>query len=236
VFAVDVNPVAAEETKAIINKEGGECTAFAADVSESKEIEAFVRRCVEVYGRIDILHNNVGIGVLGGPEDLSEEDWDRVLAINLKSVFLGCKYVLPHMVRQGGGAIVNISSAASIRDNGTPYIAYTASKAAVLFMVFLIPFFTLLSRKIKTKRVPMIVLTIIILIGLWMERYLLVVPSTWSARPGIPFGPLEVLISAGFFGLVWFCVTIFLSRVPVLPVSDPLFHKFLEEGQGTLKP
>lgn len=107
---------------------------------------------------------------------------------------------------------------------------------AVLFMVFVIPFLTLLSRKIKIKRVPMIVLTLVILVGLWMERFLLVVPSLWEGRSGIPFGVLEVLVSAGFFGLVWLCVTVFLFRVPVLPVSDPLFHKFLKEGEGSLKP
>ncbi len=107
---------------------------------------------------------------------------------------------------------------------------------AVLFSVFLIPFFTLLSRKIKIKRVPMIALTCMILAGLWMERFLLVAPSLWAPRPGIPFGILEILVSAGFFGLVWLCVTTFLSHFPVLPVSDPLFHKFLTESEGSMKP
>ncbi len=105
----------------------------------------------------------------------------------------------------------------------------------VLFLCFVIPFFTLLSKRIKINRPSMIVLTTMILVGLWMERFLLVVPSTW-AGPGIPFGLVEVLVSAGFFGLVWLCITIFLSRVPVVPVSDPLFHRFLEEGKGTLSP
>ena len=131
VFAVDVNLAEAEETKGIIDQEGGECTAHKADVSNAAEVEAFVKRCMEIYGRIDILHNNVGIGVLGGPVELSEEDWDRVHAVNLKGIFLTCKYVLPHMEAQGGGAIVNISSLASIRDNGTGYIAYSTSKAGV---------------------------------------------------------------------------------------------------------
>ncbi len=107
---------------------------------------------------------------------------------------------------------------------------------AVLLMVFVIPFVVLLSKRIKITRVPMILILIMILAGLWMERFLLVVPSTWSGRPGIPFGPLEVMISAGFVGLVWLCMTLFLCRVPVLPVSDPLFHKFLAEGKGSPKP
>lgn len=131
VFAVDINMSAANETKAIINQEGGECIAHKADVSNSAEVEAFVNRCIDVYGRIDILHNNVGVGALGGPVDLKEEDWDRVYAVNIRGVFLTCKYVLPHMEAQGGGAIVNISSMASIRDNGTGYIAYSSSKAAL---------------------------------------------------------------------------------------------------------
>ncbi len=106
----------------------------------------------------------------------------------------------------------------------------------VLLMVFVIPFLTLLSKRIKIARIPMVFLTIMILVGLWMERFLLVVPSTWAGRPGIPFGLPEVFISGGFFGLVWLCVTLFLSRVPIVPVSDPLFHRFLAEGGGTLKP
>jgi hypothetical protein len=105
----------------------------------------------------------------------------------------------------------------------------------VLFLCFVIPFFTLLSKRIKINRPFMILLTITILVGLWMERFILVVPSTWHG-PGIPFGLIEVLVSAGFFGLVWLCVTIFLSRVPVVPVSDPLFHRFLAEGRGSLMP
>lgn len=106
----------------------------------------------------------------------------------------------------------------------------------VLFMVFLIPFFTLLSRKIKIKRIPMILITLMILVGMWMETFLLVVPSLWRAEPTIPLGLMEALISAGFFGLVWLCVTVFLSRAPIVPVSDPLFQRFLQEGEGTLKP
>ncbi len=107
---------------------------------------------------------------------------------------------------------------------------------AVLCLIFFIPFLALLSKRIKIERGPMIFITIMILVGFWMERFLLVVPSTWTARPGIPFGMLEILISAGFFGLVWLCITVFLSRVPIVPVSDPLFHKFLSEGKRWLSP
>ena len=132
VVAVDINLAAAEETKGIIDGEGGECTVHKADVSEFDEVKAMVDRCLETYGRIDILHNNVGIVVVGGPVETSEETWDRVSAVNLKSMFLTCKHVLPHMERQGGGAIVNISSIAGIRYTGIPYITYYTTKAGIL--------------------------------------------------------------------------------------------------------
>ena len=132
VVAVDVNPAAVEETRAIIDQEDGECTALEIDVTRADQVESMVERCLDAYGRIDILHNNVGILELGGPVEASEESWDRVLAINLKSMFLTCKSTLPHMEQQGGGAIVNISSVVGIRYLGVPYISYSASKAGIL--------------------------------------------------------------------------------------------------------
>jgi NAD(P)-dependent dehydrogenase (short-subunit alcohol dehydrogenase family) len=132
VFAVDINLAAAEETKAIIDQEGGRCTIHRTDVSKSDEVKVLVERCIKIYGRIDILHNNVGIVEVGGPVEASEESWDRVMAVNLKSMFLTCKYVLPSMERQGGGAIVNISSVGAIRYSGIPYVSYCASKAGIL--------------------------------------------------------------------------------------------------------
>ncbi|HZS84229.1 MAG TPA: SDR family NAD(P)-dependent oxidoreductase [Stellaceae bacterium] len=132
VMAVDRDPAAAEETRRIIEGEGGTCAVFAADVSRGGEVAAMAVACLERFGRIDILHNNVGIVEVGGPVETSEESWDRVIAVNQRSMFLTCKHVLPAMERQGGGAIVNISSVAAIRGLGVPYISYTASKAAVL--------------------------------------------------------------------------------------------------------
>jgi NAD(P)-dependent dehydrogenase (short-subunit alcohol dehydrogenase family) len=82
-------------------------------------------------GRIDILHNNVGMAYLGGPVEMSEETWDHSLKLNVGSLFLSCRHVLPLMEAQGSGAIVNVSSIASIRWLGTAYIGYAASKAAV---------------------------------------------------------------------------------------------------------
>jgi len=131
-FCVDINLAAAEETAGLIRAEGGEAVAWQADVSKAAEVEAMAARCLETYGRIDVLDNNVGILELGGPVELSEAGWDRVFDVNVKSMFLTCKHVLPAMQRQGGGAIVNIASIAAIRDIGVPYVAYNASKGAVL--------------------------------------------------------------------------------------------------------
>jgi len=132
VFAVDINPKAAEETKSIIGKEGGICAIQKVDVTKADEVKAIVDQCLETYGRIDILHNNVGVVVVGGPVEITEETWDRVMAINLKSMFLTCKYVIPHMEKQGGGVITNISSIAAIRYTGVPYITYYTTKAGIL--------------------------------------------------------------------------------------------------------
>jgi NAD(P)-dependent dehydrogenase (short-subunit alcohol dehydrogenase family) len=132
VYGVDINPDAAMETKAIIDQERGSCVVQKVDVSKSEQVKTMVDRCIETYGRIDILHNNVGIVVVGGPVETSEETWNRVLAINLTSMFLTCKYVLPHMERQGGGVIINISSIAAIRYTGVPYVTYYTTKAGIL--------------------------------------------------------------------------------------------------------
>jgi NAD(P)-dependent dehydrogenase (short-subunit alcohol dehydrogenase family) len=131
VFALDVRPDAVEETRSIVIAEGGECVSYSADVSKGEAVRTSVQRCVEHYGHIDVLVNNVGILAVGGPEEISEEVWDRHLEVNLKSMFLTAKYVLPIMLRQARGAIVNISSIASIRYTGYPSVAYNASKGAV---------------------------------------------------------------------------------------------------------
>ena len=89
-------------------------------------------KCMDHWGRVDILHNNVGILDVGGPVDASLESWERVVSVNLTSMFLTCKYVLPVMEAQGGGAIVNIASIAGIRYLGIPYVSYSATKGGVL--------------------------------------------------------------------------------------------------------
>jgi len=131
VFCVDRNAAAAAETVAIITGEGGRAQAFTADVSRAAEVEAMVAACLEAYGRIDVLDNNVGIAEIGSVVEVEEAEWDRVFAVNLKSAYLTMKHVIPVMVKQGGGSIINISSVASIRQIGISYVSYGASKAAM---------------------------------------------------------------------------------------------------------
>jgi NAD(P)-dependent dehydrogenase (short-subunit alcohol dehydrogenase family) len=131
VFCVDRNAAAASETVEIITSEGGKAVAFAADASRAADIEAMVAACLKAYGRIDVLDNNVGIAETGSVIDVSEADWDRVFAVNLKSAFLAMKHVIPVMAEQGGGSIINISSIASIRHLGISYITYGTTKAAM---------------------------------------------------------------------------------------------------------
>jgi len=131
VACIDLVQAAAEETAAIIGNEGGRALAIAADVTDMKSINAAVERVMEEFGRIDILHNNVGVTHMGGPVELSEEQFEAALNLNIGPIYRTSKAVIPHMLRQGGGAIVNISSLAAIRWIGYPYFAYYATKAAV---------------------------------------------------------------------------------------------------------
>jgi NAD(P)-dependent dehydrogenase (short-subunit alcohol dehydrogenase family) len=134
VFCVDINLSAAEETANIIMSEGGLALPFRANVTKAGDIEAMVRACVADFGRIDILDNNVGIAEVGGVVELPEAQWDRVLDVNLKSAFLTMKHVIPLMVVQGGGSIINISSVAGARWTGVPYSSYYASKAGLIHL------------------------------------------------------------------------------------------------------
>jgi NAD(P)-dependent dehydrogenase (short-subunit alcohol dehydrogenase family) len=131
VFCVDRNVTTAEETAKIIAGEGGRAAAFRADVSRAADVEAMVAACLQTFGRIDVLHNNVGIAEMGSVVEVTEAEWDRVFAVNLKSAYLAMKHVIPIMVDQGGGSIINVSSIASIRHVGISYVSYGASKAAM---------------------------------------------------------------------------------------------------------
>jgi len=130
VMLVDRRLESAEDTKAMIEKEGGTAFAFEADVTKADDCRRMAEKCVETYGRIDILVNNVGIGGDDfGPVKLKEEIWDRIYNTNVKSAFLTCKYVLPIMEQQGSGSILNTSSVAAVA--ATSMLAYKTSKAAL---------------------------------------------------------------------------------------------------------
>ncbi len=131
VLCADINLAAAEETAGIVESEGGEARALKVDATKAADIAAMVEACHKRYGRIDILDNNVGIAEVGGVVEISEAQWDRVMAVNLKSAFLAMKHVIPVMEGQGGGSIINISSIAAIRYTGVPYVTYYVSKAAL---------------------------------------------------------------------------------------------------------
>ena len=131
VMLVDYNLSAADETRQIIEEEGGTCFSFKADVSQAADCMAIVNSCMQAHGRIDILHNNVGIELAGGLAETSDMDWDRTMMVNLKSMFLLCKFIVPIMVTQGGGVIINISSINSIRTLPALSLAYAVSKAGV---------------------------------------------------------------------------------------------------------
>ena len=102
------------------------------DVSSSDAVSKLVEDCIVTYGDIDILVNNVGIAGAGGVVEQSLEEWQLVMGVNLTSMFLTCKYVIPSMLKKGRGSIVNIGSVAGVRDSGVPYVSYSASKAGVL--------------------------------------------------------------------------------------------------------
>jgi NAD(P)-dependent dehydrogenase (short-subunit alcohol dehydrogenase family) len=134
VFCVDRSLEAAEAVVGRIVAEGGRARAFQADVRDAQRIAAMTRACLSEYGRIDILHNNVGIEELGELTEITEESWDRVFAINLKGAMLASREVVPHMIAQGGGSIINVSSLASKLWTPTQYLSYSTSKAALNHM------------------------------------------------------------------------------------------------------
>ncbi len=132
VMAVDRNLNSAEETASMVKKEGGDCFAFEADVTKGATLGAAVAAAQKRWGKIDILHYNVGVSLGGGDTTLlnfTEEIFDRVSAINLRGAIMACKHVIPIMRQQRAGAIIMISSLAALEDY--PYVAYKATKAAM---------------------------------------------------------------------------------------------------------
>jgi len=133
VLLVDNVAQRAEETRRLIVEEGGEASVIAADVTKSADCLVVADAAVGQYGALHILVNNVGIIAAGTVVTVDEVDWDRVLAVNLKSMVLMCKYAIPQMEKSGGGSIVNISSIEALRfGTFAPALPYSVSKGGVM--------------------------------------------------------------------------------------------------------
>ncbi len=126
---VDRDEQAAQATLELIRAEGNDAVIHTADVTSSEDCRATVRAALDRWGRLDILHNNVGIGGRGTVEEITEEDWERVQRVNVTSMMLTAKHAVPAMRASGGGAIINVSSIAALRPRGLT--AYSVSKGAV---------------------------------------------------------------------------------------------------------
>jgi NAD(P)-dependent dehydrogenase (short-subunit alcohol dehydrogenase family) len=135
---VDLHPDAVSAAVARVEKECAELgipahvLGIVGDVSDEASVAAAVKETVAAYGGVDVLHNNVGVARMGGPIEMSLEEWDNVIRINLTSAFLTCKHVLPHMLAQGQGSIVNIASVGGMRYIGYNYPSYSATKGGLV--------------------------------------------------------------------------------------------------------
>jgi len=130
IVVVDQTLALAERTVAMITTQGGQALAVAADITKSKDCAAMVEAARDRFGRLDFLDNNVGIGSRGSVVDETEENWRRVMQVNVETMFLAAKHAIPAMVKAGGGAIVNVSSISALRPRGLT--VYSASKGAVI--------------------------------------------------------------------------------------------------------
>jgi NAD(P)-dependent dehydrogenase (short-subunit alcohol dehydrogenase family) len=130
----DVSEEAVESAAEDVRKAGGQATAVVADVSKESDAKKMVDHAVSTFGRVDVLYNNAGVMPAADHSvvDTDVDTWDKVMAVNVRGVFLGCKYAIPKMVDQGSGSIINIASFVAILGCSVPQDAYTASKGAVL--------------------------------------------------------------------------------------------------------
>lgn len=134
VVLADVSEDVVEAAAADVRAAGGDATAVVADVSKEDQAKRMVDHAVATYGRLDALYNNAGIMPAADHSviDTDVETWDKVMAVNVRGVFLGCKYAIPQMVEQGSGSIINVASFVALIGCSVPQDAYTASKGAVL--------------------------------------------------------------------------------------------------------
>lgn len=131
IFAVDIDADSAAETVRMAQGAGPDAEACRADVSESADAQRMVSHCVERWGRVDVLCNNAGIGSTQTVVDTPEDLWDRVMAVNARGTFLGCKYTIPHMIEAGGGVIINTASVVGLV-GVINRAAYSAAKGAII--------------------------------------------------------------------------------------------------------
>jgi hypothetical protein len=132
IFAVDRNLESTAETVEKVKAAGGEIAVHQCDVTDNASVAAMVKACIDRFNRIDVLMCNVGGSAPGGPAEMSEEVWDAQVDINLTSVFLTCKHVLPVMEKQKSGSIINVASTSGIRFTGAFQVGYAATKAGVI--------------------------------------------------------------------------------------------------------
>lgn len=132
VCVLDASLEAARDALAAVQALGGQGLALQADVADPAAMQQAVQAVMAGYGRLDILQANAGIGKVGGPEDIDMVDWERIQKVNVDSLLIASRLVLPIMCRQGGGAIVTVSSVAGLRYLGYPHLAYNVTKAAVI--------------------------------------------------------------------------------------------------------
>jgi len=131
VVALDVDAATVQETQAMIDTQGGKALALVADVSQEDQVKGAIATTLNTYGRLDILFNNAGISILKSIPDTTEADLDKLLAVNFKGLFFGCKHAMPIMAKQGSGVIINTASELALV--GQPlYGAYCATKGAIL--------------------------------------------------------------------------------------------------------
>lgn len=136
IVVVDINDAGGQKTVDMIEAQGGQATFVHADVSRAADCEHMVRVAEETYGQLNVLFNNAGIMHSADDDAITTEEdvWDLTMAVNLKGVFLGCKYGIPALRRAGGGSVINTASFVAVLGAATPQIAYTASKGGVLAM------------------------------------------------------------------------------------------------------
>jgi NAD(P)-dependent dehydrogenase (short-subunit alcohol dehydrogenase family) len=132
VAALDLSQAAATETVGAIQQVGGLASAYQADVGNLSEMQKAVNAVLADYGRIDILQINAGIGKVGGPQDTTLEDWQRIQRVNLESILIASQLVCPVMSEQGAGCLIGVSSVAGMRYLGYPHLAYSVTKAGVI--------------------------------------------------------------------------------------------------------